>query len=80
MPADRVVVVTGASSGVGRACARAFGQRGDRVALLARNTEALENAAAEIEAGGGQALVCTVTISAATVPRNRSGSTGDLSL
>lgn len=60
MPADRVVVVTGASSGVGRACARAFGQRGARVALLARNTEALANAAAEIEQAGGEALVCTV--------------------
>jgi len=60
MSAERVVVVTGASSGVGRACARAFGQRGDRVALLARNTEALENAAAEIEQAGGEAVVCTV--------------------
>jgi len=60
MPAERVVVVTGASSGVGRACARAFGQRGDRVALLARNTEALQITAAEIEAVGGEAFVCTV--------------------
>jgi len=60
MPAERVVVVTGASSGVGRACARAFGQRGDRVALLARNTEALDKAAAEIEQAGGDAFVCTV--------------------
>lgn len=60
MPADRVVVVTGASSGVGRACARAFGRQGDCVALLARNAEALENAAGEIEQAGGQALVCTV--------------------
>lgn len=60
MPAERVVVVTGASSGVGRACARAFGRQGDCVALLARNAEALENAAGEIEQVGGQALVCTV--------------------
>ncbi len=57
---QRVVVVTGASSGVGRACARAFGRRGDRVALLARNTEALEQAAAEIEKAGGEALLCDV--------------------
>lgn len=58
--ADRVAVVTGASSGVGRACARAFGQRGDHVAVLGRNSEALHNAAAEIGEAGGQALVCTV--------------------
>ncbi len=55
-----VVVVTGASSGTGRACARAFGRRGDRVALLARNTEALEEAAREIKEAGGEALVCRV--------------------
>ena len=57
---DRVVVVTGASSGVGRACARAFGVRGDRVALLARNIDGLAAAAAEIEDAGGEALVCPV--------------------
>ena len=39
----QVVVVTGASSGVGRAVARAFGAEGARVALVARNPEALEN-------------------------------------
>ena len=42
---EQVVVVTGASSGVGRACARAFAERGAKVALLARNEEALEAAA-----------------------------------
>lgn len=59
----RVVVVTGASSGVGRACARAFGRRGDRVALLARNTDALEQAATEVRGSGGEALVCPVDVS-----------------
>lgn len=54
---QRVVVITGASSGVGRACARAFGRRGDRVALLARNIEALEEAAAEIERTGAESLI-----------------------
>ena len=48
----QVVVVTGASSGVGRAVARAFGAEGARVALVARNPEALENAAREIRHAG----------------------------
>jgi NAD(P)-dependent dehydrogenase (short-subunit alcohol dehydrogenase family) len=52
-----VVVVTGASSGVGRACVRAFGARGARVALLARNEEALASAAEEVRGMGGEAMV-----------------------
>ncbi|MEO5680059.1 MAG: SDR family NAD(P)-dependent oxidoreductase, partial [Acidimicrobiales bacterium] len=54
----RVVVVTGASAGLGRTIARAFGAAGDDVALLARGEEGLRAAAAEIEAAGGRALVC----------------------
>jgi NAD(P)-dependent dehydrogenase (short-subunit alcohol dehydrogenase family) len=53
---NRVVVVTGASAGVGRAAAKAFGSRGERVALLARGEEGLEAAAAEVRAAGGEAL------------------------
>ena len=60
---ERVVVVTGASSGVGRACARAFGARGDRVALVARNCDGLDAAASEIEQSGGQALVVPTDVS-----------------
>ena len=52
----RVVVVTGASAGIGRACAHMFGARGDRVGLLARGDVGLENAAKEVEAAGGRAL------------------------
>jgi NAD(P)-dependent dehydrogenase (short-subunit alcohol dehydrogenase family) len=54
---NEVVVVTGASAGVGRAVAMAFGRRGARVALLARGREGLEAAAKEIEQAGGTALV-----------------------
>jgi short-subunit dehydrogenase len=52
-----VVVVTGASAGVGRATAREFGKHGVRVALLARNEEGLESAKKEIEAAGGEAII-----------------------
>ena len=53
---EQVVVVTGASSGVGRAIARAFGAAGAKVALIARNAEALDNAADEVARLGGEAL------------------------
>jgi short-subunit dehydrogenase len=53
---SEVVVITGASAGVGRATAREFGKHGARVALLARNEEGLEGARKEVEAAGGEAL------------------------
>src|SRR4051812_38186036 len=54
---SEVVVITGASAGVGRATARAFGREGARVALLARGRAGLEAAAEEVRAAGGDALV-----------------------
>jgi NAD(P)-dependent dehydrogenase (short-subunit alcohol dehydrogenase family) len=52
----RVVVVTGATSGVGRAIAREFADRGDSVAVLARNREALEATSNELTQRGGRGL------------------------
>jgi NAD(P)-dependent dehydrogenase (short-subunit alcohol dehydrogenase family) len=54
--AGRVVVVTGASAGVGRASARAFAARGAKLALLARGIDGLKAARQEIEHMGGQAI------------------------
>ena len=54
---NEVVVVTGASAGLGRAIARHFGTRGARVGLVARGVDGLNGAKREIEAGGGSALV-----------------------
>jgi NAD(P)-dependent dehydrogenase (short-subunit alcohol dehydrogenase family) len=53
----RVVVVTGASGGIGRATAEAFGCRGDAVALVARGEKGLDAAAEQVRAAGGRALV-----------------------
>src|SRR2546423_4984038 len=53
---EQVVVVTGASSGLGRAIARLAGERGAKVVVTARSAEALDNAVAEIEASGSEAL------------------------
>lgn len=52
----RVAVITGASSGMGRASALVLAQRGAKVALLARRQGALDETAAEIERTGGIAL------------------------
>jgi NAD(P)-dependent dehydrogenase (short-subunit alcohol dehydrogenase family) len=58
-----VVVVTGASAGVGRATARAFASEGYDLALLARGTEGLKAAAGEVEALGRRALPIPVDVS-----------------
>ena len=61
---EQVVVVTGASSGLGRSVARLAGRRGAKVVVTARNGEALEACVREIEAFGSEALAvpadCTV--------------------
>lgn len=59
----RHVVITGASSGIGRASAIAIAERGATVFALARNGEALDELVAEIRAAGGQAyaFTCDVT-------------------
>jgi len=61
----KVVVVTGASAGVGRAAAAAFGGAGAQVALLARGDEGLQVAAKEVERGGGRALAVPTDVAVA---------------
>ncbi|WP_434046308.1 MULTISPECIES: SDR family oxidoreductase [Sorangium] len=61
--AGKVVLITGASSGIGEALAREVARRGGRSVLAARRTERLEALAAEVRASGGEAIVarCDVT-------------------
>jgi NAD(P)-dependent dehydrogenase (short-subunit alcohol dehydrogenase family) len=54
---ERVVVVTGASAGVGRAVARLLARPGTAIGLVARGRDGLEAAAREVEEAGGHALV-----------------------
>jgi NADP-dependent 3-hydroxy acid dehydrogenase YdfG len=68
MPAiDRrgVVVITGGTAGVGRACARAFAASGYDIGLIARGGDRLEAAQAEIEATGRRAHVVSVDVATA---------------
>lgn len=59
---QEVVVVTGASGGVGRATAREFAARGAKVALLARGEQGLAGAARDVEAAGGTPLPVEVDV------------------
>ena len=53
----RVALITGASQGIGRACAMVLAEAGATVALAARNREKLDEVAAQITSAGGQASV-----------------------
>lgn len=57
-----VVLITGASAGMGRATAREFGRHGAKVGLIARGIEGLEAAKREIESAGGKAMVLPLDV------------------
>ena len=60
---SRVVVITGASAGVGRAAALAFARRGDKVGLVGRSMQGLDDARDEIAAAGGTAFAHAADVS-----------------
>ncbi len=59
---DKIIVITGASSGIGEAMAREYASRGARVVLGARSIEKLQALTDEIHARGGQAACCGVDV------------------
>ena len=63
MKRNQVVMVTGASAGLGRAIAHGFAKQGARIGLIARNREALEACREEVEEMGGEGLVLPLDVS-----------------
>ncbi|WP_020607682.1 SDR family oxidoreductase [Spirosoma spitsbergense] len=73
MEAKKVVVVTGASAGLGRAIVREFAKDGADVALIARGIDGLEGAKKEVEAYGGRALICQLDVADAEAIEKAAG-------
>lgn len=65
MSRREVVVITGASAGVGRATVREFAKHRASIGLIARGTDGLEAARREVQAAGGRALVLPVDVASA---------------
>jgi 3-oxoacyl-[acyl-carrier protein] reductase len=62
---NRTALVTGASRGIGRACALALAEAGSRVVCAARDAAKLEEVAGEIQSAGGEAFVVSLDLSSA---------------
>ncbi|NLP03916.1 MAG: SDR family oxidoreductase [Fibrobacter sp.] len=60
---SEVVVITGASAGIGRATAIAFARRGAKIGIIARGRKGLESTAREIERAGGEAVIAAADVS-----------------
>jgi short-subunit dehydrogenase len=60
---ETVVVITGASGGVGRATARLFGELGAKLMLIARGQDGLEATKSEVESAGGKAIIAPADVS-----------------
>jgi len=74
---NKVVVITGASTGVGRATAHEFAKQGSKIGLLARAPESLAATSREVERMGGRALVLPVDVSDPDQIESAARSTGE---
>ena len=59
---SQVVMITGASAGIGRAAAQAFAKRGAKIGLLARDRDRLQDALAEVKRLGGQGMILVADV------------------
>lgn len=71
----RVVVVTGASAGLGRSIVREFARKGADLALIARGVEGLQGAKREVEDAGGKAIIFPIDIADAEAVENAAAET-----
>ena len=77
MKTSKVIMVTGASAGLGRAIAHELARKGARLGLIARNEEALHACADEVRALGGEALVLPLDVSDAEAVEHAASSLED---
>jgi len=66
---DKTIIVTGATSGIGRATARAFSREGGSLVLVGRDEPALTGAAAESRAAGVTVVTCAADLTTSDAPR-----------
>ena len=66
---DKTIIVTGATSGIGRATAASFGREGAGVVLVGRDEVALTDVADVVRAAGGRAVACAADVTAADAPQ-----------
>ena len=64
----KTVIVTGSTSGIGRAAAEAFGRKGASVVLVGRKEDVLTEVAGAVRSAGGQTVSCPVDVTAADAP------------
>src|SRR5450432_689756 len=64
----KTIIVTGATSGIGREAAEEFGREGGSVVLVGRQESALAESAAAVRAAGGQAATCSADLTADEAP------------